>query len=236
MGLHPDWKQVDNKIRRLQSRLTDFRILSKDLSIHKDKLDSDDPSLDKPKLFEAVKQKEAEVIAERNAFQSEMEQLTIYFHKGAQKEYIGLRKFFLSYLYHTTRNAFEHLIASEFDRLLLESPEGITFELPERGTITFAPHLCPIVAAGQKLSVSGTGLDTTPLAIALAIIQAPSVRHCNNPDCRKEECIVLKSEYEELFEAVFKRKVRPLINQKARGEMPVQFDTYLKIVRSTAVC
>lgn len=235
MGLHPEWRQVDNKIRRMEYRIADFRIMSNDLRIQRSKIDSDDPEINKAKLMEHIKKREEEVLAEREAIQKEMEHLTVFFHKGAEVEYKGLRRFFLSYLYHTTRNAWEHFTASEFDRLLLESPEGVSFDLPERGTVVFTPHLCRKVAIGKRISISGTGLDTSPLAIALAILQAGTQKHCDNPACRREVCVILKEDYEQLFEAFFKRKIRPLVNQKSRGEMSVEYDAILKIHRNTSV-
>eukprot|EP00250_Pteridium_aquilinum_P035669 c9789_g1_i1 orf=92-1126(+) len=235
MGMHPEWRQVDNKIRRLEHRIADFRIMSNDLRIQRTKIGSDDPEINQVKLMEHIKKREIEVVAEREALQKEMEHLTVYFHKGAEPEYKGLRRFFLSYLYHTSRKAFENFPIDEFDRVLIESPGGISYELPERGTVTFAPHLCKKIIIGKKISVSATGLDTSPLAIALAILQAGAQRHCDDPSCRREECVILKEDYEQLFEAFFKRKIRPLINQKSRGEMSVQYDAILKIERITGV-
>lgn len=229
MRLHPDWRQMDNKIRRMDSRLGDFRILSNDLRIQKQNLESDDPSLNKARILEAVKQREVEVETERAAIKTELLKLTAEFVQGAQREYVTLRKFFLWYLFRMTRNAFENLNAAEFDKLLKESPEGITFELPDRGTITFAPHLCTKLSAAQRLSLSLSGLDSSPLAIALAILQAPSTKHCDDPLCRREECHILKSDYEEMFEAFFKRKPRAMVFQKTRGEMPSEFDDILSI-------
>ncbi|MCO5596434.1 hypothetical protein L7F22_050497 [Adiantum nelumboides] len=235
MGMHPEWRQVDNKIRRLEHRITDFRITSNDLRIQRTKIGSDDPEINQVKLLEQIKKREMEVVAEREALQKEMEQLTAYFHKGAEAEYKAVRRFFLSYLYHTSRKAFENFPIGEFDRVLAESPGGISFEWPERGTVTFSPHLCRKILTGKKISISASGLDTSPLAIALAVLQAGPQKHCEDPSCRKEECLILKEEYEQLFEAFFKRKIRALINQKSRGEMSVQYDMHLKIERCTGV-
>ncbi|KAI5061856.1 hypothetical protein GOP47_0022395 [Adiantum capillus-veneris] len=235
MGMHPEWRQVDNKIRRLEHRIADFRITSNDLRIQRTKVGSDDPEINQVKLLEHIKKREMEVVAEREALQKEMEQLTAYFHKGAQPEYKAVRRFFLSYLYHTSRKAFENFPIGEFDRVLAESPGGISFEWPERGSVTFLPHLCKKILFGKKISVSASGLDTSPLAIALAVLQAGAQKHCEDPSCRREECFILKEEYEQLFEAFFKCKIRILINQKSRGEMSVQYDMNLKIERYTGV-
>lgn len=235
MGMHPEWRQVDNKIRRLEHRITDFRILSNDLRIQRRKIGSDDPEVNQVKLMEHIEKREKEVVAEREALQKEMEHLTVYFHKGAEPEYKGLRRFFLSYLYQTSRKAFENFPTEEFDRVLTESAGGISFDLAERGTVTFPHHLSKKILIGKRISISATGLDTSPLAIALAVLQAGWQKHCDDPFCRREECHILKEEYEQLFEAFFKRKIRPLINQKSRGEMSIQFDATLKIERVAGV-
>ncbi|KAH7387389.1 hypothetical protein KP509_16G020500 [Ceratopteris richardii] len=235
MGMHPEWRQVDNKIRRLEHRIADFRIMTNDLRIQRNKIGLEDHEIDQTKLLEYIRKREAEVVAEREALQKEMEQLTMYFHKGAEPEYKGVRRFFLSYLYHTCRKAFENFPDDEFDRVLAESPGGISFEWPERGTVFFPLELCKKILIGKKISISSAGLDTSPLAVALAVLQAGAEKHCENPLCRREECHILKQDYEQLFEAFFKCKIRTLINQKSRGEMSIQFDRNLKVERLTGV-
>lgn len=235
MGMHPEWRQVDNKIRRLEHRIADFRITSNDLRIQRRKIGSDDPEINQVKLMEHIEKREKEVVAEREALQKEMEHLTVYFHKGAEPEYRGLRRFFLSYLYHTCYKAFENFPVDEFDKVLTESPGGISFEWPERGVVTFPHHVSKKILIGKRISISASGLDTSPLAIALAILQAGSQKHCDDPSCRREECHILKEDYEQLFEAFFKRKIRPLINQKSRGEMSIQYDAVLRIERVSGV-
>ena len=233
MGLHPEWRQVDNKIRRLNLRIVDFRLLSNDLRIDRSNLSSNDPEINKVKLFESIQKKREQVLLEREAIQKEMEHLTVFFHKGAEPEYRDLRRFFLSYLYHTTRNSMPNLATNEFDDLLLGSVNGVHFDLPEWESVYFDAFLCRKVAMGKRISISASGLDTSPLAIALGIMRAGSQKHCDDIGCRKEECLILKEDYERLFEAIFHRKIRTLINQKARGEMSILFDRVLKIQRST---
>lgn len=217
----------------MESRLADFRILSNDLRIQKGRLDSTDPAVNKETLSQVVSKREEEVATERAAIHAELQKFTADFVTGAQREYAALRKFFLVFLFITTRSAFENLKHSEFEKFLKENPEGITYELPARGTISFSPHLCSKVAYGQRLYVAGGGVYTSPVAIAMAIIQAAPEKHCDDPYCRRDDCHVLKADYEELFEAFFKRKVRITINQKVRGELPSEFDDMLKIEKNT---
>ncbi|KAI5059639.1 hypothetical protein GOP47_0025958 [Adiantum capillus-veneris] len=113
MGMHPEWRQVDNKIRRLEHRIADFRITSNDLCIQCTKVGYDDPEINQAKLLEHIKREWLKWL--QREIQKEMENLTVYFHKGAEPEYKGVRTFFLSYLYHTSRKAFENFPIDEFD-------------------------------------------------------------------------------------------------------------------------
>lgn len=229
MRLHPDWKQMDNRIRRMESRLADFRILCNDVRIQKNRLDAGDSAMPTARIEALIKQKESEVVEERAAIISDLQKLTATFVEGAQREYVALRKFFLLFLYHTTRLAFETLSDTEFEKLLTENPDGVSFEVPNKGTVSFPPHLCKKIVEGKRLFVTTTGVDTSPIAIALAILQAPHHKHCTSQYCRREDCIAVKADYEELFEIFFKEKPRALGFQKARGEMSATFDVMLTL-------
>lgn len=226
--LHPDWKQMDNRIRRMESRLADFRILCNEVRIQKNRLEQNDNSFPTARIEALIKEKEAEVVTERAAIISDLQQLTATFVEGAQREYVALRKFFMLFLYHTIRFAFETLSDVEFEKLLTENPDGVTFDVPGRGTVSFPPHLCKKIASGgQKLAVTTTGVDTSAIAIAFAVLQAPHYKHCVSPTCRREDCICVKADYEELFEAFFKEKARSIGHQKCRGDLSAAYEVML---------
>lgn len=226
--LHPDWKHMDNKIRRMESRLADFRILCNEVRIQKNRLEQNDNSFPTARLEALIKEKEAEVVKERAGIISDLQNLTATFVEGATKEYVVLRKFFLLFLHNTIRFAFENLSEEEFEKLLTENPEGVSFEVPGRGTVSFAPHLCKkIASASKKLVVTTSGVDTSAIAIAFAILQAPHHKHCVSPTCRREDCICVKSDYEELFEAFFKETARSIGHQKCRGELSAAYEVML---------
>ena len=79
------------------------------------------------------------------------------------------------------------------------------------------------------LFVNTAGVETSTIAIALAILQAPQLKHCSYPNCKREDCIAVKSDYEQLFEIFFKEKARTLGFQKARGEMSAAYDVVLSL-------
>lgn len=226
--LHPDWKQMDNRIRRMESRLADFRILCNEVRIQKNRLEQHDNSFPTTRLEALIKEKEAEVVTERAGIISDLQLLTATFVEGAQREYVALRKFFMLFLYQTIRFAFEALSEEDFEKLLFENPDGVTFEAPGRGTISFPPYLCKkIASASKKLTVITTGVDTSAIAIAFAVLQAPHHKHCVSPACRREDCICVKSDYEELYEAFFKEKARSIGHQKCRGDLSAAYEVML---------
>lgn len=229
--LHPDWKHMGNKIRRIESRLADFRMLCNDVRIQKNRLSQHDGSFPTTNLEASIKAKEAEVVTERAAIITELQQLTASFVDGGDREYVAIRKFFLVLLYQTMRHAFNTLSDGDFDKLLLQSPEGISFEGPwGRGTVTFAPRLCKMIAdAGKKIVVSAKDTYTSPVDIAFAILQAPHHKHCVSPNCRREDCIAVKADYEQLFEAFFKETARSVGFQKVRGEESAFLDAALTL-------
>ncbi|MCO5569938.1 hypothetical protein L7F22_023652 [Adiantum nelumboides] len=226
--LHPDWKQMDNRIRRMESRLADFRILCNEVRIQKNRLEQNDTSFPTARLEALIKEKEAEVVKERATIISDLQYLTATFVEGATREYVALRKFFMLFLYRTIRLAFENLSDEDFEKLLVENVDGLSLDVPGRGTVSFAPHLCKkIVSASKKLTVGTAGVDTSAIAIAFAILQAPHYKHCVSPDCRREDCICVKSDYAELFEAFFKESARSIGHQKARGELSAAYEVLL---------
>eukprot|EP00250_Pteridium_aquilinum_P005548 c15625_g1_i1 orf=96-983(+) len=229
--LHPDWKHMGNKIRRIESRIADFRMLCNDVRIQKNRLEQHDGSFPTTNLEASIKTKEAEVVVERAAIISELQQLTASFVDGGDREYVAVRKFFLVLLYQTARHAFDTLSDEEFNKLLIERPEGISFESPwGRGTVTLAPRLCKMVLeASKKLVVTAKDTYTSPVDIAFAILQAPYHKHCVSPNCRREDCIAVKPDYEQLFEAFFKETARSVGFQKVRGEESAFLDAALTL-------
>ncbi|KAH7284851.1 hypothetical protein KP509_34G073700 [Ceratopteris richardii] len=206
----------------------DFRILCNEVRIQKHRLEENDSSFPIARIEAIIKEKEAEVVKERAAIISDLQHLTATFVEGATREYVSLRKFFMLFLYRTIRFAFENLSDEDFEKLLTENPDGVSFDVPGRGTVSFAPHLCRKIAmANKKLTVTTIGVDTSTIAIAFAILQAPHHKHCVSPTCRREDCICVKSEYEELFEAFFKEKARSLGHQKCRGELSATYEVML---------
>ncbi|KAH7443487.1 hypothetical protein KP509_02G036800 [Ceratopteris richardii] len=228
--LHPDWKHVGNKIRRIESRQADFRMLCNDVRILKNRLAEHDGSYPTTNLENSIKAKEAEVVSERAAIISELKQLTASFVDGGEREYASVRKFFLVLLYQTTRHAFLGLSDADFAKVL-ESSEGVSYESPwGRGTVTFQPRFCKMIAeAGKKVTVNARDTYTSPVDIAFAILQAPYHKHCVSPHCRREDCIAVKSDYEQLFEAFFKETARSVGFQKVRGEESAFLDAALKL-------
>ena len=221
---------MDNRVRRMESRLADFRILCNDVKLHKNRLEAGDGAMPASRLESIIKEKEEEVLKERAAIISDLQNMTATFVEGANREYVSLRKFFLLYLYNTIRMAHEKLSDDEFQKLLTENPEGVSFEVPNRGTVTFPLQLSKKIAmAGKMLFVNTAGVETSTIAIALAILQAPQLKHCSYPNCKREDCIAVKSDYEQLFEIFFKEKARTLGFQKARGEMSAAYDVVLSL-------
>ena len=104
------------------------------------------------------------------------------------------------YLYHTIRKAFDSLLEVEFVKILRESPEGVSVEVANRGVLKFPLHLSKNIAMAGKLpSVNTSGVETSTIAIALAFVQAPQLKHCLYPNCKGEDCIAVKLDYGELF-------------------------------------
>ncbi|MCO5580846.1 hypothetical protein L7F22_034719 [Adiantum nelumboides] len=228
--LHPDWKHMGNKIRRIESRLADFRMLCNDVRIQKHRLETHDGSYPTTNLEASIKAKEAEVVTERAAIISELRQLTASFVDGGEREYSAIRKFFLILVYETTKHAFLDLSDADFAKLL-EGPEGVSYEGPwGRGTISLSPRLCHMIAdAGKKITVTAKDTYTSPVDIAFAVLQAPYHKHCVSPSCRRDDCIAVKPDYEQLYEAFFKETARSVGFQKVRGEESAFMDAALKL-------
>lgn len=228
--LHPEWKHMGNKIRRIESRLADFRMLCNDVRIQKNRLEQHDGSYPTTNLEASIKSKEAEVLTERAAIISELRQLTASFVDGGEREYAAIRKFFLVLVYQTTRFTFPDISDEDFAKHL-ESPEGVSYESPwRRGTVSLSPRLCRMLAeAGKKITVNHKDTYTSPVDIAFAILQAPYHKHCVSPNCRREDCIAVKTDYEQLFEAFFNETARSVGFQKVRGEESAFLDAALKL-------